>query len=78
MQQIEIQNELKALQKAVGGYIETVTISRDLCLICNEEGRIFDLKPQVVLGQRFFGPVLIVGVKGDEFTDVPERVLRFL
>ena len=71
---IEIENELTALQKAVGGYIETVTIAPDACLICNEEGILLGLKPQRVWRQRFFGNVLLVGVKGDEFTDAPVRL----
>lgn len=36
----EIENNLTALQEAVGGYIETVTLAKDCCIICNEEGRL--------------------------------------
>lgn len=69
---IDIDNDLKALQEYVGGYIETFTFSTDACVICNEEGRILDLPYNVTfLGHRFCGPILIVGVKGDEFTDCP-------
>lgn len=74
----DIDNTLEALQKAVGGYIETVTIAKDACLICNEEGRLLDLKPQNVLGMEFYGNVLLVGVKGDRFTDVPEGIIKRL
>ena len=71
--EVEIENTLEALQKAVGGYIETVTLTTDACLICNEEGRINPkMRPQTVLGTIFYGPVLLVGTKGDEFTDVPD------
>ena len=69
---IEIDNDLKALQEYVGGYIETFTISHNVTVICNEEGRILDLPYNVTfLGHRFCGPILIVGVKGEEFTDCP-------
>ena len=40
---IEVENTLKALQREVSGYIETVTISSDAVIICNEEGRILGL-----------------------------------
>lgn len=40
---IDIDNTLKALQAEVGGYIETVTITSDAVIICNEEGRILGL-----------------------------------
>ena len=68
---VEIDNTLEALQEAVGGYIETVTIFSNACLICNEEGRLRNLEPQEIFGETFFGTCLFVGVKGDEFTDIP-------
>ena len=33
-------NTLEAFQREVGGFIETVTFATDMCLICNEDGRI--------------------------------------
>ena len=70
---IEVENTLKALQREVSGYIETVTIASDAVIICNEEGRILGLPDNCrVCGVDFVGTVLIVGTKGDEFCDVPE------
>lgn len=70
---VEIANELKALQKAVGGYIETMTLTPDCCLIINEEGRILGLQENCIfLGARLVGDILMVGMDGEEFTDVPE------
>ena len=64
-------NTLEAFQKAVGGYIETVTIATDLVLICNEEGRINESPYNVTIcGCDFYGPVLAVGVADDEFASV--------
>jgi len=40
---IKVENTLKALQREVSGYIETVTIASDAVIICNEEGRILGL-----------------------------------
>lgn len=40
----DIPNTLEELQAAVGGYIETVTIASDVVIICNEEGRLPDLR----------------------------------
>ena len=69
---ITIENDLKALQEYVGGYIETLTFSPAACVICNEEGRIIGLPYNMTFaGHRFCGPILIVGVKGEEFTDCP-------
>ena len=78
-QVIEIDNELTALQKAVGGYIETVTIASDACLICDEEG-VLKGKPlnaqASLLGCPIVGDVLVVGVDEDDFTDVPEPMIE--
>lgn len=62
------ENTLEAFQKAVGGYIETVTFATDACVICNEEGRIMGLPYNCTFcSHDFVGPILIVGVKGEEF-----------
>ena len=69
---VEIDNTLKALQKEVGGYIETVTLATDAVIICNEEGRLLNLKPNIDwMGVGWFGTILVVGVDGEEFTDLP-------
>lgn len=62
----EIENTLTALQKVVGGYIETVTLAKDCCIICNEEGRLQGLPYNLTFGGiSFVGTVLFVGVAGD-------------
>lgn len=72
--QIEIDKTLEALQKAVGGYIETVTLFEDVILICNEEGRLMNLPYNMeFLGVHFVGPVLVVGRAEDEFRSLTEK-----
>lgn len=69
--------DLHTMQELVGGYIETVTVSDDrlhekACVICNEEGRLYGLDHNCVfLGIDFVGPILIVGIDGEEFSDCP-------
>ena len=72
----DIPNELEELQAAVGGYIEVHTFATDCCVICNEEGRLMGLPHNFCfLGVMFVGPILIVGIDGDEFTDLsPQRI----
>ena len=67
-----ITNELKELQKIVGGYIETVLLLSNLVLICNEEGKLMGLPynfgtPDDIL----VGTVIVAGIKESEFADVP-------
>ena len=67
-----INNDLHSFQTLVGGYIETVTPASDLVLIVNEEGIISDLPYNCNLfGYDLFGNVIIAGVDGENFTDVP-------
>lgn len=69
---IEIDNELKALQEAVGGYIECVRVGFGTVIICDEEGRLKG-KPLNcrIGGVSFVGTILAVGEASEEFTDVP-------
>lgn len=78
----EVENTLDALQKAVGGYIETLTFCTEpdtLVLIMDEEGRLND-KPynMTICEVPLFGTLLLCGKNGDEFTDVPDWAARGL
>jgi len=76
-----IPNTLKALQEAVGGYIETVTLDNGVVLICNEEARLRDMPYNFTVRRMvhtflpvsnpIFGTVIACGAEGDEFADIP-------
>lgn len=69
---VNVSNSLEALQRNVDGYIETVTLAKDLVIICNEEGRLHGLPFNCMIrGITFLGTILIAGVDGDEFADLP-------
>lgn len=79
--EVEIENTLEALQAAVDGYIETVTlIPGKAVMIVNEEGLLRNLPPNpaasMISNTKIVGTAIIVGVDGEEFTDVPEDVVR--
>ena len=64
----EVENSLKALQKLVGGYIETVSLPRGICMIVNEEGKLQGLQPNFRLDHDLIvGTAVFVGVSGEEF-----------
>jgi len=68
----EVENTLAALQEAVGGSIETVRLAEDTCLVCNEEGWLQQLPYNCRIGgMPLAGDVLLVGVCGEEFCDIP-------
>lgn len=65
----DIENTLEESQKLVGGYIETVYpfYSKHIVLVCNEEARIMELKPNrhIDVGQfsvKILGPFFLVGI----------------
>lgn len=75
----DIPNTLEALQEAVEGYIETVTIATDAVVICNEEGRLRGMEPNCrFCGVEFVGPILIAGRDGEEFCDLDQMSAEFL
>lgn len=75
----EIPNTLKELQGFVGGKIETVRFASDCVIICNEEGKRQNLAPNIFLmGELFVGPIIIAGVRGEDFDDIPMPFDLFL
>lgn len=81
LEEIEVENTLEALQKQVGGYIETLTlIPGKAVMIVNEEGLLlgFGLNSvaSMITRRKIVGPALIVGVFEDEFVNIPKGLAR--
>lgn len=75
----DIPNTLEELQESVGGYIESCTFATNATVICNEEGRLRGLPYNCrFLGVDFVGPILIVGIDGDEFADLDPETMGLL
>lgn len=77
----ETANTLEALQAEVDGYIEAVTLIPDKAvMIVNEEGLLRGMTPNPIASAaantQIVGTAIIVGVDGEEFTDVPEDVVK--
>ena len=72
-----INNTLERFQMIVKGYIECVPLGfvlgkGNVVIICNEEGRLMGMEHScTVCGIDFCGPIIAVGVDGEEFADVP-------
>ena len=79
----EIDNTLEEMQMIVGGYIEALTMNdmsgNDFVVICNEEGRLFDLPFNIQLWEvDFVGTIIIAGNGEEDFTDVPDAIQKKL
>jgi hypothetical protein len=67
-----ISTSLENLQKTVGGYIETVAAVPGVVIICNEEGKLLSLEPNIPYYHDVLcGTIIVLGIKGEEFTDCP-------
>lgn len=71
----EIGNDLDSMQKAVGGYIQTVSMAPYVSLVCNEEGKLLELEGNRSLGGDIIaGSFFIVGYNDEgEFTSLNEE-----
>lgn len=84
-ERIDIDNELEALQVAVGGYIEVIYPDerRPVGLICNEEGKCCGLELNRALYQNgkpydiIAGTFLVVGLSAEDFTDLREEDVAY-
>lgn len=78
----EIADELSALQKAVGGYIEVVGNGDGTLIICNEEGKLIGLEGNrrihdgmSVIAGTFF----VVGDDGENFRSLTKsEVMKYM
>ena len=77
--EIEIVDKLGEYQRLVGGYIEVYTLpdEENLVIICNEEGRLLGLLPNIEYrGVPFCGNVLIAATEGEEFASLNENQVK--
>lgn len=77
VRRIDIDNTLEALQAAVGGYIETVTLDDDCTLVIDKERRLkgkpVNLNASLLVVCRIRGDALVCGVDFDRFTDLSDE-----
>jgi antirestriction protein len=76
---MEIEDTLEAKQKLVGGLIEIVPYKDDLLLVCNEEGKITNLKPNLQFDYDYIaGNCFIIGddYENGDFKSVEESQIE--
>ena len=81
-----VEDELHALQKIVGGYIECVRLTDEAAMLVDEEGLLKNLPrnelASLIAQRPIVGTALIVGIahtdEGDVFCDCPAHIVRSL
>lgn len=68
---MEIEDTIENYQDLVGGYIETVSFNDKTLIVCNEEGKLLGLEPNIIYnGDCIVGPVIFVDYNDDgDFVD---------
>lgn len=70
---IDIENTLNDLQMAVCGNVEEVFLSNTACLLCNENGKLIDARPNRVCGEDYIvGDFIICGIACDDFCSLSD------
>ena len=83
IQEAEIDNTLEALQAEVGGYIENVTlVPEKAAMIVNEDGHYLgmgiNLMATAIAGMMIVGPAIIVGVEGENYSDISDEIAKMI
>lgn len=68
-----IDNDLRTLQKIVGGYIETVTYD-DCVVICNEDGIMLGMDLNTKFrGVPYLGDIIVAATSGEKFASLQKQ-----
>lgn len=76
--EVTVPNELRQFQSMVGGYIETIPYTKEILILCDEQGKL-KMKPANIKlrGDFVVGPIVFLGVDEEDFTDCPLNIREF-
>lgn len=70
----EIENSLRSLQRAVGGYIQAVSNGDGTVIVCNEEGKLNSLPPnRRLVGDVLVGNFFVIGTEDVDFRSLTDE-----
>lgn len=76
-----IENELKTYNKLVGGWIETYSLTDEILIVLNEEGKINGLEPNLAIPchggetEYIVGDIVFVSIDGEDFGSISDKHL---
>ena len=75
----EIEDSLKVLQYLVGGYTTTYPFKNEMIVICNEEGLLQGLEPNIKIGNQVIAGDIVIVKKGEEdFESLEDKHIELL
>ena len=73
-----IPNDDKVISEIVGGNIETIFLSKDIVVLCNEDGKLLGLPHNLDLKKvRLVGTLIFAGINDQGYTDYPGDINHF-
>jgi hypothetical protein len=80
----ELEESLDTYQEIVGGYIEVVSITPEILLVCNEEGKFQELPVNFTIGRNhqildvIVGTAFFVGSGVEDFESLTEEQIQYV
>lgn len=72
-----VEDKLEEYQKLVEGHLESVHITQNIVMICNDEGKIKKLDPNIIWGSDVIvGNIFVVGAQDDDFRSLTENEIK--
>lgn len=72
-----VEDKLEEYQKLVEGCFETVRISENIWILCNEEGKLKELDPNIICGDDVIvGNIAVVAVQEEDFRSLTENEIK--
>lgn len=73
----QIEDTLEEMQNIVGGLIECVALEENVDLVCNEEGKIYELEMnRIITNDIICGTFFVVGQKGGDTISLTEEQIK--
>lgn len=76
---VEIEDRLEVYQEIVGGYIEVFPLWDNILCICNEEGKLNGMLPNIMYGQEIIcGDIIFISARGEDFVGLSDIQIDML
>lgn len=74
-----VKDEYATYNNLVGGYIEVVTLDKGVLMVCNEEGKLDGLEPNLILPHDIIvGDIFFCSQKGPDFASLTDAQISYV
>lgn len=76
---VEIKDRLEVYQEIVGGHIEVFPLWDNILCICNEDGKLNGMLPNIICGNDVIcGDIIFISARGEDFVGLSEIQIDML